>query len=174
MSPLSKKRGHHDLRILRFERIASTAAVRTRGDFGIIPSPYDADFERKIRSKSVAKIYEQSMCESFARKLFLKLESFATRCEALLPCDRERCIIRKIFVAGGRTEMAISYNKLWKLLIDKKMSKADLRKAAGIAPNTMTRLRRDEEVTLAVLNKICSTLDVDIGDIMEFLPDPLE
>ena len=40
MSPLSKKRGHHDLRILRFERIASTAAVRTRGDFGIIPSPF--------------------------------------------------------------------------------------------------------------------------------------
>ena len=67
--------------------------------------------------------------------------------------------------------MAISYNKLWKLLIDKKMSKADLRKAAGIAPNTMTRLRRDEEVTLAVLNKICTTLEVDIGEIMEFLPE---
>ena len=67
--------------------------------------------------------------------------------------------------------MAISYNKLWKLLVDKKMSKADLRKAAGIAPNTMTRLRRDEEVTLTVLHKICSTLKVDIGDIMEFLPD---
>ena len=66
--------------------------------------------------------------------------------------------------------MVISYNKLWKLLVDKKMSKADLRKAAGIAPNTMTRLRRDEEVTLTVLHKICSTLDVDIGDIMEFLP----
>ena len=67
--------------------------------------------------------------------------------------------------------MAISYNKLWKLLVDKKMSKADLRKAAGIAPNTMTRLRRDEEVTLAVLNKICSTLDVNIGDIIEFVSD---
>ena len=67
--------------------------------------------------------------------------------------------------------MAISYNKLWKLLIDKKMSKADLRKAAGIAPNTMTRLRRDEEVTLTVLHKICNTLDVDIGDIMEFIPN---
>lgn len=66
--------------------------------------------------------------------------------------------------------MDISYNKLWKLLVDKKMSKADLRKAAGIAPNTMTRLRRDEEVTLTVLNRICSTLEVDIGDIMEFLP----
>ena len=61
--------------------------------------------------------------------------------------------------------MAISYNKLWKLLVDKKMSKADLRKAAGIAPNTMTRLRRDEEVTLTVLHKICSTLEVDIGDM---------
>lgn len=70
--------------------------------------------------------------------------------------------------------MAISYNKLWKLLIDKKMSKADLRKAAGIAPNTMTRLRRDEEVTLTVLHKICSTLEVDIGDIMEFLPEESE
>ena len=67
--------------------------------------------------------------------------------------------------------MTISYNKLWKLLVDKKMSKADLRKAAGIAPNTMTRLRRDEEVTLTVLHKICATLEVDIGDIMEFLPD---
>ena len=67
--------------------------------------------------------------------------------------------------------MAISYNKLWKLLVDKKMSKADLRKAAGIAPNTMTRLRRDEEVTLTVLHKICATLDADIGDIMEFLPE---
>ena len=67
--------------------------------------------------------------------------------------------------------MAISYNKLWKLLVDKKMSKADLRKAAGIAPNTMTRLRRDEEVTLSVLNKICTALEVDIGDVMEFLPE---
>ena len=67
--------------------------------------------------------------------------------------------------------MAISYNKLWKLLVDKKMSKADLRKATGIAPNTMTRLRRDEEVTLTVLNKICATLEVDIGDVMEFVPD---
>ena len=67
--------------------------------------------------------------------------------------------------------MTISYNKLWKLLIDKKMSSADLRKEVGIAPNTMTRLRKDEEVSLAVLNRICSTLNVDIGDVMEFVPD---
>ena len=54
--------------------------------------------------------------------------------------------------------MAVSYNRLWKLLVDRKMSKADLRKASGVAPNTMTKLRRDEEVTLTVLGKICSTL----------------
>ena len=66
--------------------------------------------------------------------------------------------------------MAISYNKLWKLLIDRKMSTADLRRAAGIAPNTMTKLRRDEEVSLTVLNKVCSALGVNIGEIMEFLP----
>ena len=69
--------------------------------------------------------------------------------------------------------MAISYKKLWKLLVDKKMSKADLRRAAGIAPNTMTKLRRDEEVTLTVLNKICTVLNVDIGDIMEFVPESI-
>lgn len=65
--------------------------------------------------------------------------------------------------------MIVSYNKLWKLLIDRKMSQADLRKSTGIAPNTLTRLRRDEEVTLPVLYKICATLDVDIGDVMEFV-----
>lgn len=64
--------------------------------------------------------------------------------------------------------MEISYNKLWKLLIDKKMSKADLRRAAGIAPNTMTRLRRDEQVSLTVLYKICAAVNADIGEIMEF------
>ena len=57
------------------------------------------------------------------------------------------------FVVGGR-KMAISYNKLWKLLVDRKMSKADLRKAADIAPNTMTKLRRDETVNLAILGRI--------------------
>jgi putative transcriptional regulator len=68
-------------------------------------------------------------------------------------------------------DMAISYNRLWKLLVDKKMSKADLRKASGIAPNTMTRLRRDEEVSLPVLCKICEVLDADFGDIMEYVSD---
>ena len=67
--------------------------------------------------------------------------------------------------------MTISYNKLWKLLIDKKMSSAELRKESGIAPNTLTRLKKDEEVSLTVLNRICSVLKADIGDVMEFLPE---
>ena len=65
--------------------------------------------------------------------------------------------------------MDVSYNKLWKLLIDKKMSKADLRRATGISPNTMTKLNRDEEVALSVLSKICNVLNSDIGDIVEFV-----
>jgi DNA-binding Xre family transcriptional regulator len=67
--------------------------------------------------------------------------------------------------------MAVSYNRLWKLLIDKKMSKADLRKAAGLAPNTMTKLRRDEPVAMVVLEKICDTLDTDFGDIVEYIKE---
>lgn len=67
--------------------------------------------------------------------------------------------------------MAVSYNKLWKLLVDKKMSKADLRKSSGVSPNTMTKLRRDEPVMFNVLDKICNTLNVDYGDIMSHVPD---
>lgn len=65
--------------------------------------------------------------------------------------------------------MAVSYERLWKLLIDRKISKADLRKASGIAPNTMTKLRRNEEVTLTVLGKICKALEADYGDIIEYV-----
>lgn len=66
--------------------------------------------------------------------------------------------------------LSVSYNKLWKLLVDKKMSKADLRRAAEISPNTMTKLRRDEEVSMSVLKRICEYLECNIGDICDFIP----
>lgn len=67
--------------------------------------------------------------------------------------------------------MAISYNKLWKLLVDKKMSTAELRKVANIAPNTLTRMKKDQEVTIQVLGRICAALKTDFGEILEYLPD---
>ena len=67
--------------------------------------------------------------------------------------------------------MAISYKKLWKLLIDKNMTAVELREKTGIAPNTMTKLRRDEEVSLTVLVKICAVLNANIGDIMDLIPE---
>ncbi len=70
--------------------------------------------------------------------------------------------------------MAISYKKLWKLLIDKDMTAVDLRLATGIAPNTMTKLRRDEEVSMSVLVKICTALNANIGDIMDLIPEQEE
>ena len=63
--------------------------------------------------------------------------------------------------------MAVSYAKLWKLLIDKRMKKQDLRIAAGISTSTMSKLGRDENVTTVILAKICSALECDIGDIIE-------
>ena len=75
-----------------------------------------------------------------------------------------------MYIYGG-TAMAISYNKLWKLLIDKQMSKADLRRAAGIAPNTMTKLNRNEEVSMAVLIRICAVLNANIGDVMDLMQE---
>lgn len=70
--------------------------------------------------------------------------------------------------------MTISYKKLWKLLIDKDMTAVELRTKTGIAPNTMTKLRRDEEVSMAVLIKICGVLNVNIGDIMDLIPEQEE
>lgn len=67
--------------------------------------------------------------------------------------------------------MGVSYGKLFKLLIDKKMRKKDLMHAAGISPSSMAKLGKDEYVSLEVLVKICGALSVDIGDIMEIVLD---
>ncbi|MCI5820106.1 MAG: helix-turn-helix transcriptional regulator [Acidaminococcus sp.] len=67
--------------------------------------------------------------------------------------------------------MAISYKKLWKLLIDKDMKKEDLRIKAGISTNTMAKLGKNENVNTDMLVKICSALDCDIADIMEITED---
>lgn len=67
--------------------------------------------------------------------------------------------------------MSVSYDPLWKLLIDKKMSASDLRKAAEIAPNTMTRMRKEQEVSMAVLGRICDVLNCDYGDIIKHIQE---
>lgn len=67
--------------------------------------------------------------------------------------------------------MAISYKKLWKLLIDRDMKKKDLRKVTGISTASIAKLGKNENVTTEVLEKICTTLKCDIGDIMEIVDD---
>ena len=63
--------------------------------------------------------------------------------------------------------MLVSYNKLWKILIDKNMSKTDLIKAAKISTNAMAKLGKNEEVRVGVLVKICAVLDCTIDDIVD-------
>ncbi|WP_435644878.1 helix-turn-helix domain-containing protein [Butyricicoccus porcorum] len=67
--------------------------------------------------------------------------------------------------------MVISYKKLWKLLIDKDMKKQDLRMAAQLSSSTVAKLAHGENVSTAVLLKICTALQCDISDIMEVVPD---
>ena len=66
--------------------------------------------------------------------------------------------------------MSVTYKKLWKLLIDNNMSKADLRQRTGVAPSTFSRMNKNESVSLEVLEKICEAMSCDIGDVMEFIP----
>ena len=65
--------------------------------------------------------------------------------------------------------MAISYNKLWKLLIDLNMKKKDLQEISGISSASITKLGRNENVNTDILLKICKALKVDISDIMEIV-----
>ena len=67
--------------------------------------------------------------------------------------------------------MAVSYKKLWKLLIDRNMLKKDLCKAAGISHASMAKLGKNENVTTDVLVKICKALQCDISEIMEIVDD---
>lgn len=67
--------------------------------------------------------------------------------------------------------MATSYNKLWKLLIDKGMKKKDLQAAAGISAGVITKMGKGEDVTTAVLTKICRVFNCNIGDIMDIILD---
>ena len=67
--------------------------------------------------------------------------------------------------------MAISYKKLWKLLIDKDMKKKDLQQAAKISSTSITKLGKNENVNTEIVEKICVALHCDVGDIMEIVPD---
>ena len=67
--------------------------------------------------------------------------------------------------------MAISYKKLWKLLIDKDMKKKDLQQAAGISSASITKLGKNENVNTEIIEKICTALQCDVSDIMEMVED---
>lgn len=70
-----------------------------------------------------------------------------------------------------KTNMRMSYNRLWKLLIDKNLKKSDLRKIAGVSASSLAKLGKGENVTTDVILKICAALQCDVGDIMETVPD---
>lgn len=67
--------------------------------------------------------------------------------------------------------MAVSYKKLWKLLIDRDMKKKDLLAAAGISQSSLSKMVRNENVNTDILVKVCKALNCDIGDIMEIVED---
>ena len=70
--------------------------------------------------------------------------------------------------------MKASYKKLWKLLVDKEMSKGDLHRASGLSSSTMTKLRKGEDVSMEALRKICVALNCNIADIVEFVAETAE
>ncbi len=68
--------------------------------------------------------------------------------------------------------MSVRYNKLWKLMIDKSINKTELTHLAGISTNAMAKLGRNEDVRVNVLEKLCTTLDCKLDDIVEFVSEP--
>lgn len=70
--------------------------------------------------------------------------------------------------------MAMNYNKLWKLLIDKNLMKKDLREMAGLSTNVIAKMGKGGDVSTEVLRKICKALDCTLDDIVEIVPDDEE
>lgn len=67
--------------------------------------------------------------------------------------------------------MAFSYNKLWKILIDKNINKVTLRDGAGFTPSTLSRLSQNKPVSMEMLGRICEYLDCNIGDIVDYIKE---
>lgn len=65
--------------------------------------------------------------------------------------------------------MVVSYIKLWKLLLDKRLKRVDLKELAGISSSTLAKLGRDDYLSMESMEKICKALGVGIGDVMEFV-----
>lgn len=66
--------------------------------------------------------------------------------------------------------MAYSYNNLWKLLIDRKMTKSDLKEKTHLTSTTIAKMGKDQAVSMDVLSRICEALEVNIGDIVDYVP----
>ena len=81
------------------------------------------------------------------------------------------CRVQGFCYTGRRMIMAVSYKKLWKLLIDKDIKKKDLSAKAGISPATITKMGKNGHVTTEVLLKICTALNCQVEDVMEIIPD---
>lgn len=67
--------------------------------------------------------------------------------------------------------MAVNYNPLWHLLIEKGMKKKDLRELTGISTNTLAKLSKNQDVSTSIIAKICATLECNVEDVMEFVPE---
>ena len=103
------------------------------------------------------------------------LEKVASFCDKPLLLSTKCAIMEgkknspSVLVAQEEQKMAISYNKLWKLLIDKEMSRTQMRLKAGISTKALAKLGKNESVNIDILIKICGALDCDITDIMEIV-----
>ena len=103
-----------------------------------------------------------------ARRLWLAMK------HAILNKNSANADLRSLIgdeIRCGVKCMAVSYKKLWKMLIDRDMKKKDLCVAAGISHASMAKLGKNENVTTDILVKICTALQCDIGDIMELVPN---
>ena len=91
--------------------------------------------------------------------------------------QQNRAIIFLIVMLNGEVPviaMSVSYDKLWKLLIDKKMNRTELKDSSGISFNVLAKMGKNESVSMESLMKICATLNCNVGDIMDFLPESEE
>jgi len=100
----------------------------------------------------------------------MELQFFSLAIDMKLYFSRKCDKINVIIHSCGGTKMAICYDRLFHLMIDKKMSNAQLKEKAGFSANIITRLKRNEYVSIESIERICRVLECGVDDILEFVP----
>lgn len=145
-------------------------------------APYSAERRKaasELAKKNIQNLQQSKKRLNAARRRNGSLQTtfwFWYSCfyEIILNIRACYAIMKENSTTTGDFVMPVSYDRLWKMLIDKKMNRTDLKESSGISFNVLAKMGKNEFISMESLMKICTTLKCNIGDIVDFFPESEE